>query len=40
MIKRKHILLKKKEKMCFLFFAFWRVFDEENEDVLSFLEKC
>ena len=25
MIKRKHILSKKKEKMCFLFFAFWRV---------------
>ena len=27
-----------KEKMCFLFFAFWMVFDEENEDVLPWRE--
>lgn len=40
MIKRKHILSKKKEKMCFLFFCVLEGFDEENEDVLSFLEKC
>ena len=31
---RKHILLNKSCGMCFLFLCYWRVFYEENEDVL------